>query len=279
MSRHFSAVLLLSRPVGIDLDALARSVTAQFPEIGVVEPISGQAGQGTSGLLRIEGAHVVVSVTPAPFEDSQMFPPMQVLRSWDPVAAIADHEAYLTISCGGGLEGVEGAEAYAAAVHFVAAAATRVLPVTAVSWQRGFAITNPVDFYDSSRTLQKGRMPIGAWISFASVVPKGYTPSTALGMVTYGMRPFIGREIELAPRPGDVRSAYDCLAAVVRNTLDRGVVLADGQRFMTTGNAPFIVNVRARTYWLRRNQSAFVLVSEDSVVDVETLRPRERPAA
>ena len=279
MSRHFSAVILLNRPVGIDLDALARTVTTQFPQIGVVEPISGQAGEGSSGLLRIEGGHVVVTVTPCPFEDSQLFPPMQVLRSWDPVAAIAEHEAYVTVSCGGGLEGIEGAEAYAAAVHFVTSAATRVLPASAVFWQRGFSITNPVDFYDSSRTLLAGRMPLGAWVSFASVVPKGYAPATALGMVTYGMRPFIGREIELAPRPGDARSAYNCLASLVRKTLDQGIVLADGQRFVTSGRAPFSVTVRERTYWLRRNQSAFVLVSDDSVVDVETLKPRERPAA
>ena len=279
MSRHFSAILMLRHAVGVDIDALARSVMVQFPEIGTVEPVSGQTGEGSSGLLRIEGGHVVVTVTPCPFDEGQLFPPMQVLRSWDPVSAIADHEAYLTVSCGGGLDGIEGAEAYAAAVHFVAAAATRVLPVTAVAWQRGYAISNPVDFYDCSSSLLRGRMPIGAWISFASVVPKGFSPSSALGMVTYGMRPFIGREIELAPRPGGAKSAYNCLAAVVRNTLDHGVALSDGQRFVTSGDAPFAVTVRARTYWLRRNQSAYVLVSDDSVVDVETLKPRERPAA
>lgn len=279
MSRHFSAVLLLEHPVGVDIDALTRAVMAQFPKIGTVEPIAGQARSGDSGLLRIEGGHVVVTVTRHPFAEAELFPPLQVLRSWDPVSAIVEHQAYLTISCGGGLDGIDGAEAYAAAVHFVAAAATRVMPVSAVFWQRGYAITNPTDFYDCTTTLLKGRMPVGAWISFASIVPKGSAPSAALGMVTYGMRPFMGREIELAPRPGSARAAYDCLSAVVRNCLNRGMPLVDGQRFLTAGANPFVVTVRERTYWLRRNMSAFVLVSDDSVVDVQTLRPRERPAA
>ncbi|MFK7945161.1 MAG: hypothetical protein AB8B85_19925 [Paracoccaceae bacterium] len=279
MSRHFSAVVLLERPVGVDIDALAQMVMEHFPTIGPVEPVMGQQGPGSSGLLRIEGGHIVVTVTPNPYPDDKLFPRLQLLRSWDPVSAIASHEAYLTISCGGGLSGVDGAEAYAAAVHFVAGAATRLMSATAVFWQRGFVLSDPVDFYDSSKTLLKGRMPVGAWISFASVVPKGYAPTSALGMVTYGMRQFIGREIELAPRPGNARAAYNCLVAVVRNTLDKGEALADGQRFLTAGASSLPLTVRERTFWLRRDQSAFVLVSDDSVVDMDTLRPRERPAA
>lgn len=279
MSRQFTAVLLLDRAMGIDVDLLAQAVMLHFPQIGLVEPIMGQKGIGNSGLLRIEGGHVVVSASATPYPEAGLFPQLQVLRSWDPVEAVVDHKAHVTISCGGSLDGIVGAEAYAATVHFVAAALTRVLPVTAVFWQKGFAITNPVDFFDSSMSLLQGRMPIGAWVSFATIVPKGYRPSSALGMVTYGMRGFIGREIELAPRPGTARSAYECLAAVVRNTLDRGDPLAEGQRFLTAGDVPYGVTVRARTYWLRRDQSAFVLVSDDSVVDAETLKPRQRPAA
>ena len=239
----------------------------------------GQSQDGAAGLLRIEGGHIVVSYRPGPYSEDDLFPDLQVLLSWDPVPALASHAAHMTITCGGGMEGIEGAEAYAAAVHFVAAAASRIMPCTAVFWQPGYAITNPVDFYDSSKSLLRGQMPLGAWVSFASIVPKGYAPQQALGMATYGMRPFIGREIELAPRPGNARAAYDCLASVARNALDRGIPLQDGQRFLTGGATGISLYVRARTYWLRREQSAFVLVSDDSVVDAETLRPRIRPAA
>lgn len=279
MSRHFTAVLLLEKPVDVDIDRLALTVMEEFPQIGWVEPVAGQVGQGRSGILRIEGGHVVVTLTHQPFPEEEFFPELQVLRTWDPVPVLAGHGAYLTVSCGGGLEGIEGAEAYAAAVHFVTAAACSLLPGLAVFWQRGFTITTPEDFCDASLGLLQGRMPLGAWVSFASIVPRGYVPAKAQGMVTYGMLPFIGRELELAPRPGNTREAYDCIAAIARNTLDKGVNLTDGQRYVTSGATGVPMTVRERTYWLRRDQSAFVLVTDDSVVDTETLRPRVLPAA
>lgn len=279
MSRHFSAVLLLDWVSPFDIQALANAVQSHFPGIGCVDAVRGQSDGMASGLLRIDGGHVVATLTDHPFPVEQLSPRLQVLRSWKPERAIARQQGYLTLSCGGGLEGLEGAEAYAAAVHFVAAAATRMLPVTGVFWQRGFSLCDPIDFYDSCGALLRGRMPLGAWVSFASIVPKGYVPECATGMVTYGMRPFIGREIELAPRPCTPRVAHDCLSAVARKALDQGVRLVDGQRCVIGGDAGFAVTVKARTYWLRRDQSAFVLVADDSVVEADTLRPRQLPAA
>lgn len=279
MSRHFTAVLLLDQVVPLDLDGLAKAVAAEFPEIGEIEAVVGHVEGEDSGLLRIDGGNVVVTLTPEPFPEDQFSPELQVQRSWESDDAIRGQKAHVTLTCGGRIAGLEGAEAYAAAVHFVAAALTRLLPVTAVFWQQGYVLSEPTDFHASARKLLGGRMPLGAWISFATIVPKGFSKDVALGIVTYGMRPFIGREIELAPRPGTPRAAYECVAAVARDILDRGTTLVDGQQFITGGEAGFGVTVRERTFWLRRDLSAFVLVSDDAVVEAETLRPRERPAA
>ena len=115
-------------------------------------------------------------------------------------------------------------------------------------------------------------MPMGNWISFAPVVPRGYEPGEATGLVTYGMTPFIGRELELAPRPGDPKTAYQCVSTIVQLVLDKGLALHDGQRIEDTDES-FALTVRERTYWLRRDESAFVLVSDDAVVDPTTLQP------
>ena len=279
MSRHFAALLLLDRVVELDVTELARAVRQAYPQIGDVDGIPGQGRSGDSGLIRIDGGNVVISITPGSMRAHQFSPKLHVMRAWDPAAAVARHEAGMTISCGGSLKGLEGAKAYAAAVHFVAAALVNVVPTLAVFWQRGYALTDPVDFQDSTRSLLSGRMPLGAWVSFASIVPRGYTPLSAQGMVTYGMKPFIGREIELAPRPGTVRSAHDCISAMARDTLDRGNLPVDGQRLLSQAGGGFPMTVRERTYWLRRDRSAFVLVSDDAVIDPVTLKPLTRPAA
>lgn len=278
MTRHFSAVVLLDSAWPIDIDAIAASVRARYGSIGHVDAIPGQSDTTVAGLIRIDGANVVVTATNARIDMHDLSPHLKVMRHWNPAEALARHTSSITISCGGGLPGLEGAEAYAAAVHFVAAAFVQIAPAVAVFWPKGYALTEPRAFLEAADTLLTGRIPVGAWISFAAVVPRGYDKKDALGMVTYGMRPFIGRELELAPRPGAARDAYKCLLSVARRLLDRGHDIADGHRLIGLDSS-FDVTVRERNYWLRRDLSAYVLVADDAVVATETLRPREALSA
>ncbi len=278
MSRHFTATILLERPWPLDIDAVGAAVEEHYPEIGRIESVPGQASGLDSGLLRIDGGHVVLTSDPQPVPGEQLSPELKLLRSWDPAPAIRSHQAHLTISCGGRLPGLEGAEAYAAAVHFVAAAVTHVAPALAVFWQRSYTLTEPGLFREKAARLVEGRMPLGAWVGFASIVPKGYSEREAIGTATYGLRHFIGRELELAPRPCEAKEAFELITSVARPALDRGIALSDGQKLTDVAGTGTALTVRERTYWLRRKLSAFVLVAEDSVVDSMTLKPR-RPSA
>ena len=279
MSRHFTATVLLEQYWPLDIDALASAVRKRFPEIGEVEGVAGQAEGMDSGLLRIEGGNVVVTSIASALPVDQLSPQLKVLRGWDSAPALLRQRAQITISCGGRLPGLEGAEAHAAVVHFVAAAVTDVAPAVAVFWQRGYALTEPKAFASASGKLLDGHMPLSTWVSFANVVPRGFRAEDATGMVSYGLRPFIGRELELAPRPCTPREAYATISAVSRRILDTGISLRDGMKLERLGDAGPDLVVRERTYWLRRDLSAYVLVAADSVVDRETLKPRELPAA
>ena len=60
--------------------------------------------------------------------------------------------------------------------------------------------------------------------------------------------------------------------------MDDGFELVDGMQIDNV--SPGIdVTVREKTFWLRRDLSAYVLVAHDAVVDRETLRPLRQPAA
>lgn len=275
MSRNFNATLLLTEPWPLDIDAVADAVRRRFPKIGAVEAVEGQGVRGESGVLTVDSGNVVLKTVPAPFARKQLSPSLKTLKTWDPEPVIRDHQAHLTISCGGAaLSGVDGAKAYAATCHFVAAAAATVAPASAVFWREGWTLTETDPFVRSTGMMLQGRMPMGAWISFASIVPRDASPDNVAGMVTYGLKPFIGRELELAPRDGDARAAYRILSNVVRSILNRGFELHDGQKIVDEAN-DVTMAVSARTYWLRRDLSAFVLITEDSVLDRQTLRPRE----
>lgn len=276
MARHFTATVLLDRPWEPDPAALADAIRARFPQIGRIEP--GRAGAAGEATLDIEGAPVTLTAVPEPLQRERLVPPMKLIRNWQPGAAVRGHAAHIQIACGGTLPGLDGAEAYAAAVHFVAATVCATAPARAVFWAGAWTLNEPRAFADGARMILDGRMPLGAWIGFAAIVPRGYAPSDATGMVSYGMRPFIGRELELAPRPGDPQGAWRCITRVARAILDRGLPLRDGQRIADAGGS-FALTVREQSAWLRHDLPAYVLVGEDSIVDPTTLTHRARPVA
>ena len=273
MSRHFTANILLERPWDLNIDAIASALRSLFPEIGEVDSIPGQSDGDDAGVLIIEGATIIVQSVRRPFPLEDLTPPLRPLRAAGADDAAARHRAHLVISAGGALPGLEGAEAYAAVVHFVAAACLTITPALAVFWKSGYALARAETFTTAANMLLHGGMPVGTWISFATVVPTGMRPEDGMGMVTYGMRSFIGRELELAPRPCDARVAFQMISAVCRQILNRGTQLTDGSTIHSTEDGGTL-RVRERDFWLRRDVSALVLVSHDSIVDSETLKAR-----
>jgi hypothetical protein len=269
---QFTATMLLERPWAPEAGEVAATVARRFPTIGRVEPAPGADGRAA---IRIDGAEVRLGAVAAPLPAERLAAPMQPMRAWDPEPAIRGHAAHLDISAGGALPGIEGAEAYAAAVHFVTAALVPLAPVTAIFWREGWAMTKPAAFAGAADDILAGRMPVGAWVSCAFVVPRGYEPGEATGAATQGMQPFLGRELELAPRPGDARSAWSCVGRVARMALGGGIRLADGVRLGEAGGA-WQLTVRERDHWLRPRQPVFVLVADDSIIDPATLRPRAK---
>ena len=278
MPRQFSATILMQRPWPLDVDALASHVRARFPQIGLVEAMPGQVPNREAGLLTIDGGKVVIMCIPSPLPKEALFAPLKTLRVWEPEPAIAKHYAHIIVSCGGDLPGVDGAKAYAAAVHFVAAAIAEMAPSVAAFWSTGWALSQPEDFIAATDTILDGRAPLGAWVSYATIVPRGFASSEATGIVSYGLKHFLGRELELAPAPIDGKTAYRRVSAIAKAVMDRGAKLHDGQQLVDPDRT-FAMLVRERNYWLRRDQSAYVLIGEDSVIDAETLRPAERAVA
>jgi hypothetical protein len=71
-----------------------------------------------------------------------------------------------------------------------------------------------------------------------------------------------------------VRSAWRSVGRIARTALDREVKLADGMR-LGDAAGQWTITVRERDHWLRKGEPAFVLVADDSMIDAQTLKPRE----
>lgn len=273
MSRHFTATVLLERPSDLDVDLIAELAQERFPGLDLVEGVPGQAGSA-SGVIQVERCQAIMQLVPHRIHPRLIEAPSELLQNWDPDPALKSHRAHLNISCGGRRPGVEGAEEYASAAHLIAAAACEVMEGKAVLWQNSFGVHAPEAISDAATTIMSGQMPLSSWVSFAPVVPDGVQTGAAMGMMTFGLRHFLGRELELAPYPDDVESVYRCLSSVVRMVLDRGLTLHDGLT-LKDSTGEISMTVRERIYRLRRDRSAFVLVPDNALVDKETLKLRQ----
>lgn len=277
MPRSFTATLLLEREWLPDLDVLADTVASRFPGIGRIGVLPGSR-PGDTGHLTIDKAQVALDYHPQPVPAEQAQPPLKIGRRWDPDPAFRRHAAQVSVTCGGDLPGVEGAKAYAAATHFVAAVLADLAQAVAVLWGPARQLVDPREVHAAADGLLAGILPVTSWIAFAPVVPEAAVRTGVTGMVTFGLRPFIGREIELAPRPGNAQSAYRCLRAILHPIMRDSLALRDGLRLVDRA-ANLTHTVRERRHWLRRDGPVYVLVADDAAVDPATLRLRDRDVA
>ena len=275
MPGQFLATLLFERPWWVDMDRIAAAVRRRFPTIGAVDVVAGSAA-GDGGVLSIDHCPVVLQSADRPLAHDAYLPPLKILRTWNPMPAIRRHRAQLTISCGGDLPGLQGALACAAATHFVTTAVVGLARPLAVLWQPASAVIDPGEFAIAAEQLLAGSAPLMCWVSYAPIAAEGHAPAEATGMVTCGLRPFLGHEVELAPRPGDPRSAFGSVAPIVDRALRGRIELQDGLR-LADGETAMTVHERPRRS--RGEESARVLVSDDSVTNAWELRPTVVPAA
>lgn len=124
---------------------------------------------------------------------------------------------------GGALEG-------AACATLVAAALATLLPALAVIWAAGATITDPPRFVESAKGLARRQLPSDLWVSLAFLDgPPSATGERTLAVLTTGLQPFVGREIEFLPT---ALSPYELARRVIglgQYLIQSGPVIRDGE--------------------------------------------------
>lgn len=271
MTKAFVATLLLADDFTLEIDSLAKAVAEDYPSLREVTGIPSQT-ESASGVLMIETAQVVVQVRDKRLPNAAFKAPDAIHRPGTTPPDIAGNKVQVDVSSAGQKETLDGAEGYAGGAHIVAASILKRAKALGAFWHASGTLTGPADFTAATGPLFEGKMPLDIWVGFAPMVPEGYAPEAAMGMVTHGLRPFLGRELELAPRPGDIESAHECLCSVTRRILDDGMTLRTGQH-LSNVESVLEAKVRRRDYWLRRDRSTFVLVTDDAIIENDTLNP------
>jgi len=268
MTIRFNALVLLSNPLGLDMEQTAQEMFLRHPALGPVE----YSGDEMTGTLTVDGATLSVAAVNGVYPESEFRPPLKLTTRTGNTPVSPKHNAYILISYEGEGEGLEWAKAYAALVTLAAATFAQNPGVTGVFWPASYGLWSREQVTEAAEEIMTGQSPIDSWISFAQIAPNNVGRDDVLGVVTFGLKPFLGREIELAPEPISVQKALTSVYGAIWLMLDDGKVFTDGSRVSGPGIGGSYT-IRDVEFWLRRGTPAYVLVGPDAVVDAETLLP------
>ena len=277
MIHMFTATLLLERSWALQADDISREISALVPEIDNVVAVPGQGENRDQVLFSLDDTQVIAQLARRPTRKSSFKASDHLITDWYPQAEIDAHLAHINI-WSTGQAGVERADSYAAAVQIVAAAISLIAPISAAYWQTSGMFSRPEELEAAARPMMNGSLPSDFWVGYSPLYVEGHLQGPAVGIITHGLRQFLGREIELAPHPDSVERAHRCLASIARRILNKALDLQDGER-LDDVETTLAATVRKRDYWFRRDHSAFVLVTDDAVIDEASTRSGRRSAA
>lgn len=114
----------------------------------------------------------------------------------------------------------------AAAATSVAVALGEELGALAVCWTSASNALRPEGLANARDDLVKGRAPVDLWIRVYRTLAN---PGDHPGVISSGLAPFTGFEVDVVSSPTDVRIAQNFLREVLVDLLDRDVTLSDGE--------------------------------------------------
>ena len=205
-NNRFVSYLALSVFGTVEFARLQEQVERQFPTLpAAVAHLPGAgAAIGQRGFaLSVAGVALAVMFVDAPLPEEAYGNALRLNRIWPEAAsAMRAHRAHVVV---GMVQEInrKTALAEASAVTLLAAALSELLPATAMIWTTAASITSPASLRAHAQRLATA-VPLDIWLQLAWLdgppTPDG---KRTLAVLTQGLLPFVGRELEFAPRPLD----------------------------------------------------------------------------
>lgn len=165
-------------------------------------------------------------------------------RSWPEAASVlANSRSHLVIGPLRPTHGVHQAALQAAVdLTRLCSALVEIEGARAVLWTTGNVLVEASRFQLAARELAQTRLPVMTWISVVPVVgPKTLRGEQTFAMLTTGLEPFVGREIEFPPstmKPEDITKRVLVLAHML---VSNGAFVKDGETIDMSMGAPVLV--------------------------------------
>lgn len=186
--------------------------------------------------FEVAGVGVTVVLAPVRIKDIEGMATFFAPNDWETQGReIKRHKAHVAIydtgfaagpAGSGAPQGRDAAFNKAAAVTSVAAALGAELGALGVCWHKASNGLKPEGLATARDQLARGHAPIDLWIRvYRTLANPGEHP----GVITSGLDPFVGFELEFVSSPTDVRIAQNFIRDLAVDLLDRDAVLAEGE--------------------------------------------------
>jgi len=233
MSR-FITYLALERPGAVTPDRLAEMFRDLYPGDGFVcrPAVADAAGLPEDGLLMSVDDHLVaVMIVPAPLPPDAYERELAIDRVWPEARQVmAAHRAHAIVALIKNATDPLSALNGAAAVTLIAGALSRLVPTVALVFTEGKALAPGETLVPLCQGLARLDVPVELWTSLEFV----RAPNTADGrpqsslILSNGLLPFVGRELEFLPTPAPLVEAVKRVLGLMQYLIREGPVINDG---------------------------------------------------
>jgi hypothetical protein len=230
---QFMCFIALNSVAPMSLEAIADRYVQRFPTLARKYPITGSAaapGESPNfislGRKQFAILHVGQALPAVVWE----FPLTQNLVWAGAAEAIAGHRAHIVVSATERISGLVEVIAQARRVTALAAVLASLGDTAAVIWNEGRVIHEPGTFLAMATALDNGPPPPQLWTGMLFGQGKPGLPLVrTFGVMTTGLVPFFGYEIEFEPAAVPMMTIAERLLGTLQYLFAQGPVLKDGE--------------------------------------------------
>lgn len=274
---HFAAYLPLAEPASVELETVYDKVKTLVSHGGAevfLHPRQKKLEQGGGRLfgfrgggrepkmffLVVSGVGIWIVLREAPLNGVVDLPKWVNPETWpDGLDGMRGHRAAIEIYDLGLMKGSVGpvldvAFNRAVAVTVAAAAMAQIVPPLGLLWHPARGALPPAAFRDQIGRVIQGAAPLELWMRWYYLRPE---PGERPGVITRGLMPFVGREIEVRPSGHDEADALTLTFAFASLLIDHGANVVTGATVSPTPR--LAARVRVGDSRMRRGMPVYEL--------------------
>jgi hypothetical protein len=234
MTQRFMAMMALTEPKAVSAAALIAAVRKLYPRYQAsLTSLPGEPSVGAPLLIQTDGLTVTVLFLDQPMPADTMQSAIEIDKLWPEAAGkLKEHRAHAIVSHLEGAATQAEAILAAATVKVITAALSSLTPAIGIYWASGDTVTEAAAFRKATTNLVAGNLPVEVWAQMRWLDgPPTSKGERTLAVMTTGLLPFIGREIEFYPSTWSPFKISEYLISLTQYLLKNGLVIGDNESF------------------------------------------------